>query len=220
MLPLCGFTCLDLIADAAKSPYIIHRGEEIIEVSKMPKFTVSDPITNSFVYINGEYTPPPYVVSVSNLVVLINGIIVNDLEPRVHKREYYTRRVGTLPETVGDVVDEYAESYVRSLKLGTVTHIAHGGIIRGYLMRDGDESALAYVKKARKAMQGDEQAKRELIEEMGLENSMSKVRPDWIQRLANNTNLEIRVTRILEAKRLKEQKEKERREQQNPQDKR
>jgi len=68
---------------------------------------------------------------------------------------------------------------------------------------------------ARKAKNGDEQAKQMLIEEMGLENSLSHIRPDWIERLANNIKLEARATQLLEAKREREKQERERREQQN-----
>ena len=78
---------------------------------------------------------------------------------------------------------------------------------RGYATYDGDGGALALVEKARKAAQGDEQAQEELIKEMGLENHLSKLNPDWIERLANNTNLETRATKILEAKRLRERQE-------------
>ena len=117
MLTMYGLTCLNLTADETKKPCLIQRGEEVIMVSNMPTFTMSKPITNSFVYIDGKYIEPPYVVSVSNLVVLINGILVQDYEPRVHRREYYTGRVGTTPETVGKGVDRLAKSYVELLEL-------------------------------------------------------------------------------------------------------
>ena len=204
---LCGFMGLNLMADDVKKPYLIQRENETLVVNDMPKFTVSEPITNSFIYFNGEYIPPPYIVSVSNLAVLINGVIVQDDEPRVHKREYYTGRVGATPETVGRLVDGSAESFVRGFKLGVVEHIASDGRLRGSMINDGDGGALALVKKARKAVQGDEQAKQELIDTMGLTSRQIKLRPDWIERLANNTNLETRATKILEAKREREKQE-------------
>ena len=214
-LIVCGFTSLNLMADEARKPYVIQRGEEVLVVTDMPKFTTSDPITNSFIYMNGEYIPSPYIVSVSNLMICINGIIINNYELGVHKREYYTGRIGPTPETVGRTVDRIAESYMRSLQSGTVSFYAHGGKQRSYASYDGDGGALAFVEKARKAKQGDENARQELIAEMGLEDSLSKLRPDWVERLANNTNLETRATKILEAKRERERKEREKREQQN-----
>ena len=208
---------LYLSADEVKQPYIIQRGEERIEVHNMPTFTVSEPISNSFVYINGEYIPPPYVVSVSNLAVLINGIIVQNDEPIVHKREYYTGRVGATPENVGRSLDESAQDYVDGLKFGIVQHLANGGRIKSSRLRD-DGSALALIEKARKAEQGNEQAKQQLMDELGLTTRQHVLRPDWIERLANNTNLETRATAIIEAKSEKERLERERREQMNKKD--
>jgi hypothetical protein len=201
-----------------KPPYLIRRGHESLAVSNMPTFTVSEPITNSFVYIDGEYIEPPYVVSVSNLAVCINGRAVRDFEPWVSKREAYPRRVGITPETVGSSVDYTYESYVRRLSRGIVPKIVQGMEIKSSGLYDGDGGASAFIGKARKAAQGNEQARQELITEMGLEGAMQKIRPDWIQRLAGNTNLEARATRILEAKRQREQHERERRERMERQD--
>ena len=222
MCAICMLFGLCLTADEIKQPYIIQRGEEIIEVHNMPTFTESEPVNNSFVYVDGEYIAPPYIVSVSNLAVLINGVIIQNDEPKVRKRESYmgsiggmpTGRVGATPENVGRSLDRAAKSYVDGLQ-GTVTHFANGGILRGSLLYDGDGGALALVEKARKAMQGDEQAKQALIGDMGLQNHQTILHPDWIERLATNTNLETRATAILEAKRERERQEQERREQQN-----
>jgi hypothetical protein len=211
----CVFIGMNLYADDVKQPFIIKRGEETLVITDMPKFTQSEPITNSFVYYNGEYIPPPYVVSVSNLTVFINGFIIENFEPLVQKREWYTGRIGGTPETVGKSVDELAEYNVRSLKEGAIFHLINGRPRISFAQRDGDGRALAIIEKARKATQGDEKAKQELIKDMGLENSMSFVHPDWIERLANHTNLETRATTIIEAKREKERLEKEKREQQN-----
>lgn len=213
-------SCIRGMTDETRGNYIIQNGNKGLVVSNMPVAKVSEPITNSFVYIDGEYIPSPYIVSISNLAVCINGKVVRDFEPWVAKRESYSRRVGITPETVARSVNYTYESYVKRLNHGISPKIIQGFELKSTGVYNDDGGAFALVEKARKAIRGDEQSKRELIEEMGFANSMSKVRPDWIQRLANNTNLEIRATRILEAKRLKEQKEKERREQQNPQDKR
>jgi len=53
---------------------------------------------------------------------------------------------------------------------------------------------------------------------MRLENSLSTLHPEWIERLANNTSLETRATAIFEAKRERERQERERHEQMNKQD--
>ena len=44
------------------------------------------------------------------------------------------------------------------------------------------------------------------------EMKKSELHPDWIERLANNKNLETRATAINEAKREREKQERERRE--------
>jgi hypothetical protein len=217
-LAMCGFTCLNLAAGDMKKPYVIRRGDETLTVSNMPASTVSEPITNSFVYIDGEYIVPPYVVSVSNLAVYINGHAVQDFEPWVAKRESYSRRVGITPESVGRSIDSTFRSYVEGLTRGSVTKIARGVEVKSSGLHDGDGGASAIVEKAQRARNGDEQARQELITEMGLEGAMQKVRPDWIQRLAGNTDLETRAARILEAKRQREQHERERREQMERQD--
>ena len=80
---------------------------------------------------------------------------------------------------------------------------------------DDGSGALALIEMARKATQGDEQVKQQLIKSMGLENSLSHIHPDWIERLAANTNLETRATQILETKRERERLERERREKPN-----
>jgi hypothetical protein len=53
MLAMCGFIGLGLPAETAWRPYTIRRGDEIMAVSNMPQFTVSEPVTNSFVYVVG-----------------------------------------------------------------------------------------------------------------------------------------------------------------------
>jgi hypothetical protein len=214
----CVFFHLNLIAGEIRKPYVIRRGDETLVVSNMPASTVSEPITNSFVYIDGEYIVPPYVVSVSNLAVCVNGHAVQDFEPMVHGRSHYSRRTGVTPESVGKSVDDLFESYTGMLRDGTAVYLKNGSLRRGYAIRDGDGGALAHVEKAKKAVQGDEIARAELINEMRLDGTLPKVRPDWIQRLAGNTNLEARATRILEAKRQREQHERERRERMERQD--
>jgi hypothetical protein len=218
MFAACAFFSLNLTAGDVKKTYVIRRGDDILEVSSTPTFARSEPVSNSFVYIDGEYLEPPYIVSVSNLAVLINGRIIQNYEPMVHRRDHYSRRVGITPESVGEAVDGLAESYVRRLMLGTVSHIVNGSMRIGYATSGGDGGASVFVERARKAAQGNEQARQELVKEMGLENALLKIRPDWIQRLAGNTNLEARATRILEAKRQREQHERERREQMERQD--
>jgi hypothetical protein len=212
---MCGFTSLSFIAEEAKKPYVIQRKDEMLVVTDMPKSTVSVPIVNSFVYIDGEYIEPPYIVSVSNLTVCINGHIVRNFEPLVQKQEWYVGRVGITPENVGKAVAREYEFYVERLDYGTVSHIVHGGMRVGSATFGGDGGALAIIEKARKAIKGDEQIKQEFAKEMGLDRHLSNLRPDWIQRLANNTALETRATKILEAKRERERLEKEKREQQN-----
>ena len=233
MFVLCGFTGLNLVADDVRQPYVIHRKaemvtrgeippfmqkEETLIVSNMPTFTVSEPLTNAFVFNNGEYVPPPIVVSVSNLAVLVNGIMIKDYESGVRRRESYVERVGVTPESVGKSVDYSAEYYVRCFQSDNmVYHFSNWSMQKSHGSNNA-ESILNLIEKARKAAQGDEQAKQELIKEMMLEYpiSQSKVRTDWIERLATNTNLEARATRILEAKRERERQEQELRDQQNP----
>lgn len=197
----CIFIGLCITAEEVKTPYRIQRGEEIIEVYKMPTFTVSEPISNSFVYIMGEYITSPYVVSVTNLAVYINGRILDNYEPSVRiGRDYSRRSSGITPETVGHYIDESAQSWVRRLNYGVVEYRLDGSPRVGFALGNGDGGALGLIEKARKAVQGDEQAKQSLIGAFGLENHLSKLHPDWIERLATNTNLEARATAILEAK--------------------
>jgi len=209
-------------ADDVKQPYTIQRGEEIIVIINMPKFSASEPISNSFVYIDGEYVPFPYVVSVTNLSVFINGRLARNYERMVHTHEFYQRQSAMgrrvsmiMPETVGKLVDDSAERFVESLQRGVVDHIIGGSPRIGSALGNGDGGALALIDQARKAVKGDEKAKQELTKAMGLENSLSRVPPDWIEKLANNTKLETRATAIIEAKRERERQERERREQQN-----
>jgi hypothetical protein len=216
---ICGTIGLHCIADEVKQSYTIQRGEEMIVVNDVPTVKISEPISNSFVYIDGEYIEPPYIVSISNLSVRINGRIARNFEPYVKTREWYLaqpfKRVGITPEDVGETVTWTYEYYVRRLQKGMIAHIVGGGPRISADQRDGDGGGLGIVQAARKAMQGDEKAKQALIASMGLENSLAYVHPDWIERLANNTNLETRATVILEAKREKERQERERREQMN-----
>ena len=229
MLVICGFTGLNLVADDTRQPYVIHRAkgsilagerpfppeDEVIIVSNMPTFTVSEPITNSFVFNNGEYIPPPYIVSVSNLTVFLNEIILYDYERMVHSREFYAGRMGgTTPENVARSVNSSAELWVDGLRFGSVYHLIDGQRRISRNIQDG-KSAWAVIELARKAAQDDDQAKQELIKEMGLETHHVKLRSDWIERLASNTNLETRATRLLDAKRDRERKEQELRDQQN-----
>lgn len=72
---------------------------------------------------------------------------------------------------------------------------------------DDGSGILELIKTARKAVHGDDHAKQEIIKEMRLENVSEKISFDWIERLANNTKLEARATKILEAKREREKKE-------------
>jgi len=204
-LAICGLLGFGLAEDNTKKPYVIQRGEEALEIIDMPKSTVSDPITNSFVYIDGEYIDLPYIVSVSNLAVCINGRIVTNYEPWVKKRESYPRRTGITPENVARSVDSEYQSLVNNLIKGVTFHFYKGGQLNSGM--DDGSGALARMNLARKAIKGDNQAKQALIQEMRLENSLSTVHPDWIERLANNTKLEARATKILEAKREHERKE-------------
>ena len=213
---LVGFTSLTLFADDKVTPYLIQRENEVIKIFNMPTFTISEPITNSFIYNNGEYIEAPYVVSVSNLTLFINGVIIQNYEHNVHLREYYSgSRIGLTPGKAGATVDQAAEGWVRSLKSGTVFHLINGSKKTTFALRDGDGGALELIERARKAVQGGEQAKQQFTREMGFENHLSVLRPGWIERLANNTNLETRATAILEAKREREKQERERREQNN-----
>ena len=168
---LVGFTSLTLLADEANQPYIIQRDDEVIEILEMPMFTVSEPISNSFLYINGEYIEPPYIVSVSNLTVLINGIMVKNFEPSVHSWEWWENRggrIGLTPDRVRESVDSLAEDFVEGFKLGIVQHLANGGRLSSSMLRGGDGGALSIIERARKALKGDEQAKKQFAREMGL----------------------------------------------------
>jgi len=199
-LTITGFISLNLRADEAIKPYIIQRDDEVIEVYPLPTFTISEPISNSFVYVDGEYVNYPYVVSVSNLTVYINERIIQDYEPWVHNPDpdLQLGRVGNTPWSIGRSIDYHCNSIVTSLTRGSTLQYYSGGE-QSSGMDDGS-GALARIALARKAVNGDEQAKQQLIEGMGLENSLSRVHPDWIERLATNTNLEVRATAIMEAK--------------------
>jgi len=221
----CVLISLHLTADEVKQPYKIQRGEEVMVVINMPKFTASEPISNSFVYIDGEYVPSPYIVSVTNLSVLINGKLADNFERMVHTHEFYQRQSAMgrrtsmiMPETVGKLVDDSAERFVENLQRGVVRHIIRGAPRISYALGNGDGGALELVELARQATQDDEQAKQKLTKAMGLENSLSRVPPDWIEKLANNTKLETRATAIIEAKRERERQDRERREQMNRKD--
>ena len=298
------FISLNLVADGTNQPYVIQRGNEIYEVRNLPAFTMSELIVDSFVYIDGEYIDPPYIVSVSNLNVCVNGRVMRDFVPLVwippfvpktlpvlsqeitretdwydervlkHIRDTYTyltqvenllteqtldemfRVYQALPivkevkrdaknparfeityqdgriintniipltgrrppynlDNVGIHIDQFYESYVNRLSQGIVLMNVRGFEVKSTVLSGGDGGTLALVVKARKAMQGDEQAKQSLLGEMGLTNYQTILHPDWIERLANNTNLETRATQIIETKRERERLERERREQQN-----
>jgi len=209
-LIMYGFTCLNLMADEIKQPYTILRGDATLVVSDTPKFKTSEPIPNSFVYIDGEYIHSPYIITVTNLAVCINGRVVTNYEPWVNTREFYLPgRIGITPESVAQSIDSECESLVQNLTRGGTFHFYKGGK-RSSGMDDGS-GALALIGLAQKATKGDEQAKQTLIETMGLKNSLSSLHPDWIKRLANNKNLETRATTILEEKREREKQERERR---------
>ena len=111
-LAMCGF--VNMKADDVKQPYIIQRADEVVVVKNMPTFTVSEPISNSFVYINGEYINSLYIVSITNLAVCINGHVIRDYEPGVHTIEYYKsmpgRRIGGTPDNVGRTMDYHCNS--------------------------------------------------------------------------------------------------------------
>jgi hypothetical protein len=246
-LAMCGFTCLNLIAGEIRKPYVIQRGDETLVVSNMPAFTVSDPITNSFVYFSGEYISPPYSVSVSNLAVCLNGRVIRNYELGIKKTPVmsagglaartngymtvpaehgggtfpvtFSRRAGITTENVGESIDSSCRSWVKVLERGGVLKFfkEEGGYSRSG-GGDDDGGGLAFVELARKAERGDEKARAELINAFKLGGSIPDFRPGWIQRLAGNTDLEARATRILEAKRQREQHERERRERQDGQD--
>jgi hypothetical protein len=211
------FAGLYLTADEAKPPHVIRRGNEVLTVSNRPSFTISEPVTNSFLYIDGEYIEPPYTISASNLAVCINGRVIDDYAPLVSKRESYSGRVGITPESVGKAVDRSCEFYVRKLTRGCVLKFfSKGGHSSSGLSDDG--GGLAYVELAKRAARGDPRARDDLVNAFKLGESVPDFRPDWIQRLAGNTNLEARATRILEAKRQREQHERGRRERMERQD--
>ena len=181
ILTMCVLSGLNLVADDTKQPYVIHRKEgivnkggvpfkqreEILIVSNMPTFTVSEPITNGVVYIDGKYIEPPYIVSTSNLAVLINGTVVRDLEPVIRMRETYTGIIGTTPESVAKEIDCRCEDLVRRLKSGVVDYLIDGSSRRSYGLYDGDESVLVLVELVRKATKDDEQAKQNSSREWG-----------------------------------------------------
>ena len=299
MFTMCGFTSLNLVANEAKKPYVIQRGDKTFVVNDMPKFTKSSPIENSFVYIAGEYIDPPYVVSISNLAIYINERIVNDYAPLVRtpsspplipeerpvlpegisketdmydervrgfvrdmyfylqgEKEFnteekteamlsiyqslpniknverdmrnpvylnltyqdgktvrvriqsFTRRPAYTLENVGSNVDSEYESWVRRLQTGEVIKFVRtGGGYSSARSEDGDGGALILLDLARKVEHGDEKAREALINAFKLGESVPDFHPNWIERLANNTNLETRATKILEAKREREKQE-------------
>ena len=200
-----GFISVNLLADEAKQPYIIQREDGNLIVNNMPQQKTSEPITVGFVYISGEYIEPPYIVSVSNLAICINGRVIQNDEPLVRKREFYApfNRVGITPESVAEEVDSSYESWVGYFQKGSVTKFARegGGSYACIGNRNGDGEALSYIELAKKAKQGDEKAREELTRAFTLGGMFTlDFHPDWVERLATNTNLEARATAILEAK--------------------
>ena len=291
---ISGLICFNLMADEVENNFFVRRGDKTFIVNNTPQHTVSEPINNSFVYIAGEYVEPPYIVSVSNLAVCINGRIINDFAPIVHipsprpaipqerpimpksinsetsindenLRKYvqqmslflqgeekfdveqkakmlisiyqslpniktverdlkrptllhltfqngttigtnfqsFQRKPAYNLYTVGRGVDNEYEHWVQMLKNGVfVKFFQEGGGSRSSgAIYDGDGGALSFVTLAKKAEQGDEKAREELINAFKLGTSVPDFHPDWIKRLANNANLEARATAILEQRR-------------------
>ena len=290
---ISGFICFNLMADENENKCFVQRGDKTFIVNNTPQHTVSEPIHNSFVYIAGEYVEPPYIVSVSNLAVCINGRIVNDyasdvfipsprpvipqerpvlpneisketdnnderilsyvqntrlyLQDKLNKEELMDemlRVYQSLPnvknvkrdekdtvclnvtyhndetkntqiltrfsrppaynlDNVGKAVDREYENWVQSLQDGIFVKFFHegGGSRSSGKLYDGDGGALSFVTLAKKAEQGDEKAREELINAFKLGTSVPDFHPDWIKRLANNGNLEARATVILERRR-------------------
>ena len=118
---------------------------------------------------------------------------------------------------VGMAVDREYKKWVEDLQAGEVIRFFYegGGSRSSQRIYDGDGGALMYVELAKKAQQGDEKARGELINAFKLGTSMpDHFNPNWIEQLANNTKLETRATAILETKRERERQDRERREQQ------
>lgn len=119
-----------------------------------------------------------------------------------------TRTPGCRLETVGRYVDSECERWVCDLQQGMIVKfIKEGGERESYAVGDGDGGALAYIELAGKAEHGDGEAREELINAFKVGESVPDFRPDWIERLANNTKLETRAKQILEAKREREKQE-------------
>ena len=290
---ISGFICFNLLADENENKCFVQRGDKTFIVNNTPQHTTSEPVHNSFVYIAGEYVEPPYIVSVSNLAVCINGRIVNDyasdvfipsprpvipkerpvLPEEINKdtdmynesyrsyiRQMYLFLQGeeefnvekkaetmvsiyqSLPniktverdlknpaylsltfqdgktvntsvqspsrkpvynlDNVGMAVDREYENWVKNLQDGIFVKFFYegGGSRSSGAIYDGDGGALSFVTLAKKAEQGDEKAREELINAFKLGTSVPDFHPDWIKRLANNANLEARATAIREAK--------------------
>jgi len=128
-LAIYGVTGLTLMADDVKQPYVIQRWGESFEVSKMPAFKESAPISNSFVYFAGEYVEPPYIVSVSNLAVCINGRIAKDFTsdvwipkppPKTHPAfpQGINKETSMYYEPVQAYLDDTCDYFLKTRKLG------------------------------------------------------------------------------------------------------
>ena len=110
-LAIYGFTCLNFMANEVKKSFIIQKDGKSFEVTNLPVFTKSEPITNSFVYIDGEYVEPPYIISTSNLVVYINERIIRNFVPDVLLPAFYTKTRPELPKDLNEETSMYDERF-------------------------------------------------------------------------------------------------------------
>jgi hypothetical protein len=100
----------------------LSQQEQLYRQAKRPAFSRSAPITNSFVFLNGEYLETPYIVSCSNLVIQINGRVIADYSSQLAAAPSIPRERPAVPasfskETVwhDPAVGEYLADSMRFL---------------------------------------------------------------------------------------------------------
>jgi hypothetical protein len=105
---------------------IVHAGAvgaqgqtaQAIPAPKKAAFMRSEPIDKSFVFYDGEYLEPPYVVSRSNLAVCVNGRVVADFSSRVQPALQPPQERPALPPTItgnSTLKDEELRKYVGAM---------------------------------------------------------------------------------------------------------
>jgi hypothetical protein len=96
-----------------------HAGENRQKMEG-PYFTQSEPITNGFLFVEGEYIELPYIVSKKDRAVCVNGKVLFDYAPMLREPPVTPRDRPALPVTVNSnskLFDSDLKKYLRDMEL-------------------------------------------------------------------------------------------------------